>query len=122
VDDAGDTAEVTKLMGILERNGRGGIQVRPQKDVEGNRLQTMVEELDAATKWGTSHFAETSREKDREWTNLMDAGLAAISKEDITDPPAYMDLPDAAAAVGTIFDHLYLGFYTIIQHSRRFRD
>jgi hypothetical protein len=55
-DDAGDTAEVTKLMGTLKRNGRGSIQVRPQKDAEGNRFQTMVEELDAATKWGTSHL------------------------------------------------------------------
>ena len=82
-DEAGDMAEVTKLAGILERNGQGGIQVRPQKDAEGNRYKTMLEELDAATKWGTSHFAETTREKDRQWTQLMDAGLAAMSEEDI---------------------------------------
>jgi hypothetical protein len=82
-DDAGDTAEVTKLMGILERNGQGGIQVRPQKDAEGNRFKTMLEELGAATQWGTTHFAATAREKDREWTDLMDAGLVAVSEEDI---------------------------------------
>ena len=46
--EAGDMAEVTKLMGILERNGHGGIQVRPQKDAKGNRYQTMLEELEAA--------------------------------------------------------------------------
>ena len=82
-DDAGDTAEVTKLMGILERNGQGGIQVRPQKDAKNNRFKTMLEELGAATQWGTTHFAATAREKDREWTDLMDAGLAAVSEEDI---------------------------------------
>jgi hypothetical protein len=36
-----------------------------------------------------------------------------------TDPPARMDPPDAAAAVGTIFDHLFPGFY--IQHLLQFR-
>jgi hypothetical protein len=34
-------------------------------------------------------------------------------------PPALMDLLDDAAAVGTIFDHLFHGFY--IQHLRQIR-
>jgi hypothetical protein len=36
-----------------------------------------------------------------------------------TDPPALMHPPDAVAAVGTIFDHLFPGF--CIQRSRQFR-
>ena len=33
-NEAGDMAEVTKLAGILERNGQGGILVQPQKDAK----------------------------------------------------------------------------------------
>jgi hypothetical protein len=41
------------------------------------------------------------------------------SRPAATDPPALIGPPDAAAAVGTIFDHLFPGFY--IQNLRQFR-